>query len=1082
MPTFSLFTKGYNYYLHDMKYNDVDNTWTRNFFFANWINQFFSDTILFADYTKDGVDYHVILNPCPGNTVSVPEVAVQDASIDSPEIEATMTFDVNLTGTLRSEIGTESYIHYYTVDGTAEAGTDYIAVDNTLVVPAGATSAEINVTISANASGKFYLILDNAYGAIISDGNATGSIVEEFRLCYADSTANNADAANKCTSIGDFYHSVFQGGVKDCDSSVKIVNMSTADSLLSTQIKKLYKESADNGNCSTAAGTCSGLSAQSVAGFTEYQSGYDYTLGTILADQNITIYDDDTYYSSGDIKDIILYGSYEKDGLHYEDKLNNCSGSGIDIESFKAHVDIVDIIVTPTLDYEGAIKTKISNKPDYTMTAVFLGDHDQVLDAGNSIDTETSNNKFVDMTVIYYLSDDSCTETVRLWTAPTGSTEPVVSIFSDTNSESESNPFVMAYTSNLLSKKITRFKYKAVNLAKMIIDSGIRCSHSSTNGSESGTVTGIPACLTTNSDNGTPAKNYRSVFGNIAFERCWEDIANGQPCLSSSNVNDEDLPDEYATKYGCLECSLGAASYTCSSDAFAIRPNRFSVDNIAEPNFPNLLRSAEDYNMSIYAYDYGTDSGTVGSLDYNQSKTNMEVNESIVLAKDGSTAIMDGNVSWTDDNFDMRDGISISGAVSPEVAGMKFDDVGIVTLTVKDKNWAAVDIDNANDPTDRNCTADGAYICGDRNVTFIPYRFDFEELSITNHAGPTNNFTYIANEIAMMSAKIQTTIRALNKDGDPTKNFRAGSAYYENNISVTPVISYEYNTTVNPTVSLESNESNISNLLIGFGATGPNADANGERTILWNESNDSVSLKFNYPRMINEPANPFDVNGSHLSIRLSSVYTDASTTSSPETIGGSRLGDDNSASDRAACIANFECNVSNADANATFHYARSRASQYFYDDVMDNNISTPIFIDVYCDLWPDSKCNELNVDTINGKTNNNQWWLSWNHNEATGDGNITLEVGSITPASGLGTASVDTDVTIVSEGKDDTIDVTYGSGTKPMLVEIDLDETNPEDTSSWLIYNPNSATIAPSPWVTDKIGSRKVSSEDDSSQ
>jgi hypothetical protein len=173
MPNFTAFDKGVNYHLDDMSPDETNKVWTSQFIISDFMSSFFSTKKLFATYTKNDVNYTVVLNPCG---TEVPEVSVQDQTSQSQPTDSTMDFNVTIDGTLSSDVGDTSYVHYYTVDGTAKSGTDYTAVDDTLEIPRGTTSTSISVTIKANGSGNFYLILDNAYLARINDGNATGTI------------------------------------------------------------------------------------------------------------------------------------------------------------------------------------------------------------------------------------------------------------------------------------------------------------------------------------------------------------------------------------------------------------------------------------------------------------------------------------------------------------------------------------------------------------------------------------------------------------------------------------------------------------------------------------------------------------------------------------------------------------------------------------------------------------------------------------------------------------------------------------------------------------------------------------------
>ncbi len=277
-------------------------------------------------------------------------------------------------------------------------------------------------------------------------------------------------------------------------------------------------------------------------------------------------------------------------------------------------------------------------------------------------------------------------------------------------------------------------------------------------------------------------------------------------------------------------------------------------------DWAHLLRAGEDYNTTIKAYTYGT---TTPTPDYNQSRSNLTLNQTLYY-QDGTTAgivPMEGTLAWGESDFNISDGISLDPSTGTnEIAGITFDEVGRVQIGLSDMEWAAVDLNNPEDTTPANCS--GAYICGDRNVTFIPHHFDFADLNITNNNGDPGTFTYIADEVGEMAARIQTTMRALNKDGNATRNF-AAFPLWENSVIVTPAVAKS------TYLHLDANETIIDNALIGF--------ADGNKTILWDETNTSQQLRFNFDREVRLPAAAFDVNGSDLNITIASVYLDSVT-------------------------------------------------------------------------------------------------------------------------------------------------------------------------------------------------------------
>jgi len=542
---------------------------------------------------------------------------------------------------------------------------------------------------------------------------------------------------------------------------------------------------------------------------------------------------------------------------------NTSGGVTPPISSAYANVDVVDGYSGSGNSYSSWITTKVSAKPGITLNAVYLGNN---LASSVPQPYTPSGNQAASITIIYKLADMSngatCENapTVNLNTTLGGST-PVVSVIDPGESNQASTAFVMGYVNSgtaSLAKKDVRIKYKAVDFNSLIDASGVQCANKSSTG---GVVEGMPACLITNSPNSSQVgENYKTVFGVSAFNNCYN--ANGQPCYASNGGVGK---PPYDSIYGCYECSIAAMPYSCSKDNFAIRPEKLDI-NMSHYDYPNLLRSAQDYNATLKALNYAS---TINTLDYNVTDANSTY--SIALTKymknNNINSSMAGTASFAASGFDMADGLSVkSGVMGSQVAGLSFDDVGKINISIQDQQWAAVDINNLNDTTPRDCTANGTYVCGDKNVTFIPERFDFNELNITNNNGNPGSFTYIANEFTQMGGRIHTQMRALNKNGAVTQNF-AASPLWENNINVVPVVrksTYRYP---------DANETTVANLAVGFGS---GTDANGTKTIAWNETNTSQYLRFNFRRDVNQTEVPFDVNGSDLNISMTSLYVDSS--------------------------------------------------------------------------------------------------------------------------------------------------------------------------------------------------------------
>ncbi|HID94386.1 MAG TPA: hypothetical protein EYP60_09885 [bacterium (Candidatus Stahlbacteria)] len=562
------------------------------------------------------------------------------------------------------------------------------------------------------------------------------------------------------------------------------------------------------------------------------------------------------------------------------------------------------------------------------------------------------------------------------------------------------------------------------------------------------------------------------LFEQAIYDKCWNN--NGNPCHpSSGGVGDA----PYDHEYGCYECSVGFTVPVLSRDSFAVRPDKLDT-NINHPDYPHLLRAGEDYSVSLTARDAEsttvtsnytiTDHNWVEDLNTSTIKYFKDDTEDTAGLLQGDA---DVNTSITAYSVAGLSSITTSGPATSGTADhiipVSYSDVGKITLTIYDQNWSAVDIGDT--PEDCDDSHAHTYICGELNVTFIPHHFSFAELNITNHAGPDSNFTYVADNRGMpstgtlptrspMAARVQTRIEALSKNDTITENFRTGNLYYENPISVTPIVKVPASGNTDGYLYPDANESNITTQLIGFGRTG--LDDNGTRNIVWDEN--TYPLDFNFQREINEPANPFDVNGSRLSISLLSKYTDTTGLTTPPTadINGSRAGANSDA--WAACASDDGCVQLDADNNVTFYYGRAQSSLFYYENIKESSIITPIAATVYCDPTI-VNCTDFGIDT--GKTGNEEnWYIVTGHNANRGDGNITIAAG--TPLiEGSGSPTINgqanpntTNVMIVSNGEDRTVSVSSGnSPTLPMTVPLELiqdgDTAAPPYTNEWLIYN-----------------------------
>lgn len=688
------------------------------------------------------------------------------------------------------------------------------------------------------------------------------------------------------------------------------------------------------------------------------------------------------------------------------------------------HADVIDTDMWTDINTYNAgtskvLKTKISAQTSVQLTAVHL-DGSQNASVFEPSDDELS------FLVIPYLSNGICSTQEILYDADTGL--PVVFEITDGNVIDTRNVNIPAG-----ALKNARLSVSYIDLDQLYIDSSEKCVY---NSSTTGNLAGLGQCVNS-------ANKYYDAFGLSAYERC--QTMNGRPCESSNNGASD--PNElgynplYDNELGCLMCTLNAFP-DCSSDNFAIRPDRFEITS-TNPHMQNLLRSGSDYNTTVNAFDYDS----VGHIDvnsqgYNQVKANLDINESIVFAKDGSATILNGIVNFGLNDFNMSNGISTNGANS-EVVAINFNDVGKVNLTLKDKEWASVDINNANDPTPSDCSSEGAYTCGDINVTFIPHHFGFSDGNVSNYI-TTDNFTYISNlddanqSTFDMAAKVKVKIIAQNESNETTINFRNGAAYYENPISV--------NFTATEPIQGDANTTKIVNMLLGFGTDG---DDNGTKTITFEEDNLSKVLRFNFPRQVNVAINPFDINVSDINISTESYYTQTPVSGydSDANITGSKDGLE--------------------DGNAIFIYGRTHAPRQRYRVPEDDPYPANIYFEAYC-FKTDSVGRPCNKNLLpNGVASRNvddlRWFINADH---IADHNAT------NPNHGV--------VNIVEEKNANHVDATDNPDGNPSVTNLTYDEnkgypyrtTMQNEASRWLIYNEDDPTATRNEFQVefDKLG------------
>ncbi len=397
-------------------------------------------------------------------------------------------------------------------------------------------------------------------------------------------------------------------------------------------------------------------------------------------------------------------------------------------------VDVIDPDQLASYSSGSVIKTKVANKDNIQLTAVYLG----------SGTTPTNYTGSKSMPIMMKLSDGTCSTEENLATSGFVSVEMPVGGSSVTSS---------AFTMTPVARRDARIRLYFIDWSNLPGGDYSQCLNVS---NTSAVLDGVPSCI--NSD-----QHLQDAFGASIYTTCG--TTGAHPACQSASYNSGNLPDSpYDNPQGCFICLANALNGAkCSVDHFAIRPDRF------EFTAAGLMKAGEDYNITTYAKNY---SSIVNTTDYNQTVSNLtgvpkswwnrDTNAQIATVNTQGTTTIAG--AWNFGNG--------TGSVP-----IRFSDVGKFTLDLNDTNWAAVDTDTAL--VDRT-------IHGEGNVTFIPWDFNISTASITNNKGISPSFTYLSSDLNM-SARIPMTVWAQNKQGSVTQNY--ANNMFDRNITIRPYVS-----------------------------------------------------------------------------------------------------------------------------------------------------------------------------------------------------------------------------------------------------------------------------------------------------
>jgi hypothetical protein len=122
----------------------------------------------------------VTLFVVPAASVPLPSLSISDVTFpEETGINPVFAFVVSADAPAPGPI----VVSFATADGTANAGSDYVATSGSVTIPAGAQTTSIPVTVIGDSTVEpnetFFVNLSGAVGGTIGDGQATGTILDD---------------------------------------------------------------------------------------------------------------------------------------------------------------------------------------------------------------------------------------------------------------------------------------------------------------------------------------------------------------------------------------------------------------------------------------------------------------------------------------------------------------------------------------------------------------------------------------------------------------------------------------------------------------------------------------------------------------------------------------------------------------------------------------------------------------------------------------------------------------------------------------------------------------------------------------
>ena len=488
---------------------------------------------------------------------------------------------------------------------------------------------------------------------------------------------------------------------------------------------------------------------------------------------------------------------------------------------------------------------------------------------------------------------------------------------------------------------------------------------------------------------------------------CFDKVYKDNYASSSNKCSSECTNSSGTTCYNCLRKNFSLP--ICSRDNFAIRPESYHIA-ISDNNetHSDTKVSISENNSSATA---NLAAGYLYHLDINATKFSSQQEKalgyyfSVVGDKNTKKAITQFNDSVNcndtvnhDLNIYMLNGQSegfesLDDNNNTPENGLILNNSGRYQLHLEDLEWTKVDHKgykykpfknhsdcnpdstnlyngslNAKRGCDIKSNLTGSYY--DLNVNMHPYRFDLNTINSYSNPNGTSNYIYI-NDLTttqnliqndtVMAIKVAGQIIALGKDGKELSNYSSSCSAQNLNLSL------GFNK-----IPTDINDSLGNNLTLNYALYDSNAGDNSvavkskksdgtlninfNNRYFYNPSEGNFNSYFNFKREYNNPINPFKLHFNTISAQSinDQITVDMQKNFIPS---GAK-----------------ELNITK-----TLYYAKIKSESDFYDDIYDDNVTTPLYVSIFCNQTL-NYCANYGIDTNNALTDEYNWWLSLNHN------------------------------------------------------------------------------------------------------